>query len=106
MSNVTTTSSKEKSKIFETILSTPGMNEKCKIVLTISRQNILVLGRLIETGFIVESSPFKDELLTAITKESSEEFKTIHEDIFEEGRAYRFLSKIESSLTVNGSKPR
>ena len=48
MSNVTTSSNKEKSKIFETILSSPGMTEKCKIVLTISRQNILVLSRLIK----------------------------------------------------------
>lgn len=48
MSNVATAASREKLKIFETVLSSPGMNEKCKIVLTISRQNILVLGRLIE----------------------------------------------------------
>ena len=41
---------KEKSKIFETVLSSPGMNEKCKIVLMLSRQNILLLSRLIEAN--------------------------------------------------------
>ena len=40
-------SKKEKSKIFETVLSGPGM----KIVLVMSRQNILLLRRLIEAGF-------------------------------------------------------
>ena len=52
MSNVATSGSKEKSRIYQTVLSSPGMNEKCKINLMMSRQNILLLGRLIEAGFL------------------------------------------------------
>jgi len=48
MSNVVNNSEKEKSNIFETILTSPGMNEKCKINLVLSRQNIILLSRLIE----------------------------------------------------------
>ena len=96
MSNVTTAGNKEKSKIFETVLSSPGMNEKCKIVLTISRQNILVLGRLIEAGFIADNSPFKDEIMTALSRESLDEFKTIHEEILKKGELTEFYECLKS----------
>ena len=96
MSNVAIVGNNDKSKIFETILSSPGMNEKCKIVLTISRKNILVLGRLIEAGFIAENSPFKDEIMTALTKESLDEFKTIHEEILKKGELTDFYQRLKS----------
>lgn len=43
-------------KIFETLLSSPGMNEACKIVITLSRKTILILSRLVECGIDKESS--------------------------------------------------
>ena len=95
MSNVTTTVNKEKSKIFETILSSPGMTEKCKIVLTISRQNILVLGRLIEAGLITDNNTFKDEITAALSMESLDEFKTIHEEILRKGELTDFYQRLK-----------
>ncbi|HEY8690518.1 MAG TPA: hypothetical protein VIM07_14880, partial [Chitinophagaceae bacterium] len=79
MNNVAT--SKEKSKIFETVLSSPGMNEKCKINLMISRQNILLLSRLIEACLLSDKKNFDDEIISALPKESLEEFRGIHEEI-------------------------
>ena len=96
MSNVTTTGSKEKSKIFETVLSSPGMTEKCKIVLTISRQNILVLGRLIETGLITDNNAFKDEITTALSMESLDEFRTIHEEILRKAELTEFYQRLKT----------
>lgn len=52
MSSAAAIEKKEKFKIFETALSSPGMSEKCKIVLQLSRQNILLLGWLIEKSFL------------------------------------------------------
>jgi hypothetical protein len=40
-------------RIYETVLSIPGMNENIKIALTISRKNTLLLSRVIERGFWV-----------------------------------------------------
>jgi hypothetical protein len=40
-------------RIYETVLSIPGINENIKIALTISRKNILLLSRAIERGFWV-----------------------------------------------------
>lgn len=93
MSNVV---SKEKSKIFETILSSPGMNEKCKIVLLLSRQNILLLSRLIETGLLSDQQNFKDEIISVLTKESLEEFKTLHEEILRKSDLTEFYEKLKS----------
>jgi hypothetical protein len=40
-------------RIYETVLSIPGMNENVKIVLSISRKNTLLLSKAIERGFWV-----------------------------------------------------
>lgn len=95
MSNVATTSSKEKSKIFETVLSSPGMTEKCKIVLSISRQNILLLSRLIEAGLLKDKNGFDDEIISALPEESLDEFKTIHEEILRKGDLTEFYQRLK-----------
>ena len=93
MSNVV---NKEKSKIFETVLSSPGMNEKCKIVLMMSRQNILLLSRLIEAGLLSDEQAFDDEIIAALPKESVEEFKLIHEEILRKSDLTDFYQRLKS----------
>ncbi len=92
MSNV---SGKEKSKIFETVLSSPGMSEKRKIVLMLSRQNILLLSRLIETGLLTKEQRFDDEIIAALPKEFLEEFKVIHEEILNKGGLNEFYERLK-----------
>ena len=91
MSNVTT-ASKEKSKVFQTILSSPGMNKKCKVNLTLSRQNILQLSRLIEAGLLTDKNPFNDEIIAALPEGSLTEFKTIHEEILKKVELTDFMN--------------
>jgi len=93
MSNV---ANKEKSKIFETVLSSPGMTEKCKIVLMLSRQNILLLSRLIESGLLTDEQAFDDEIIAALPKESVEEFKAIHEEILRKSDLTEFYERLKS----------
>ena len=71
------------------------MTEKCKIVLTISRQNILVLGRLIEVGLITDNNTYKDEITAALSMESLDEFKTIHEEILRKGELTDFYQRLK-----------
>ena len=92
MSNV---ANKEKSKIYETVLSSPGMNEKCKIVLMLSRQNILLLSRLIESGLLTDEQAFDDEIIAALPKESVEEFKAIHEEILKRSDLTEFYERLK-----------
>jgi hypothetical protein len=88
--------SKEKIKIFETILSSPGMNEKCKISLVTSRQNILILSRLIEAGLLSGKNVFEDEIIGVFPKDSLDEIKLLHEEILKKGGLTDFYQKLKS----------
>lgn len=87
---------KEKAKIFETILSSPGMTEKCKIVLHMSRQNIILLGRLLETGFLTSKNEPTDEIISALPKEVSEELREMHTEILKKADLTEFYEKLKS----------
>lgn len=96
MSTVATTESGAKRKILETVLSSPGMSEKCKIVLPLSRQNILLLARLIEAGLLAENGGFDDEILVALPKETVDELKSVQEDILKKGNLTDFYQRLKS----------
>lgn len=93
MSNV---ANKEKSKIFETVLSSPGMTEKCKINLVMSRQNILLLSRLIESGLLTGKQAIDDEIIGALPKESLEEFRAVHEEVLRKSNLTDFYERLKS----------
>jgi len=93
---MSTAVSKEKSRIFETVLSSPGMNQKCKINLVMSRQNILLLTRLIEAGLLTDQQEIDDEIINALPKESLEEFRTVHEEILRKSNLTEFYEKLKS----------
>lgn len=86
---------KEKSKIFETILSSPGMSEKCKLVLQVSRQNVLLLSRLIEAGLLTKEQSFDDEILRSLPSAAVDEFRAIHEDILKKAELTEFYSRLK-----------
>lgn len=96
MSTLGTNSRKEKSTIYSMVLSSPGMLEICKIVLHLSRQNVLLLSRLIEAGVLAGKNNFEDEILNALPEASSNEFKIIHEDILKKSGLTDFYEKLKS----------
>lgn len=87
---------KEKSKVFETIFSSPGMAEKCKLPLQLSRQNVLLLCRLIEAGLLSKEQALQDEIIMALPSESVEEFRGIHEEILKKTELTNFYEKLKS----------
>ena len=96
MSSNSVNSTKEKTKIYETILSSPGMAGKCKISMMISRQNILLLSRLIEVGLVQGKNNFDDDIISVLTKESVEELKEIHGEILRRADRLEFYEKLKS----------
>lgn len=87
---------KEKAKVFETILSSPGMNQSCKISFKISRQNVLLLCRLIEGGVLSPTSRFDDEILNVVAEKSTSEFKIIYEEILKKADLTDFYEKLKT----------
>lgn len=87
---------KEKTRVYETILCSPGMNQKCKIVLQLSRQHVLLLGRLIEAGLLTKEQHFNDEIIQALPADPAEEFKIVHEDILKKAGLTEFYERLKS----------
>ena len=61
----------------------------------ISRQNILLLCRVIEAGLLSDHNPFEDEIIDALPKDSLSEFKLIHEEILKKGELTEFYERLK-----------
>lgn len=66
-------------KVFDTILSIPGMGEVVKIDLKMSRKNVLLLTQVIELGIAAKAED-KTGLLTSVPNEDLEELKILASD--------------------------
>ena len=95
MNSGVTNGKKEKSKVFEMILCSPGMAAQCKISLKITRQNVLVFSRLIEAGILNAKGTFDDEILGSLSEESVAEFKAVHEEILKKAGLADFYEKLK-----------
>jgi hypothetical protein len=74
----------EIAKIYETLLSIPGMNEKIKVDLRIPRKNVLFLSKIIERG--LSSKEIDDKtpgLMEIVSKETLQELILISAEILE-----------------------
>jgi len=67
-------STSDVAKVYDTILSIPGMNEMVKIDLRISRRNVLLLNSVIERGLAVKHGDDKgSNLLDTVPKDILQE---------------------------------
>ena len=87
--------SMNRTKIFETVLSSPGMQETCKIVLNPTRQTILVLARLIENGLENREENEKDEMLSFLPETSLSDLKSISEELLKKGGLVDFYQHLK-----------
>ena len=95
MSSASMNLGKEKIKIYEAVLSSPGMSEKCKIPLQLSRQTILLLSRLIEDGLKTAGNNSED-LISLLPKESVEELHTVVPELLKKSGLTEFYEKLKS----------
>ncbi len=79
-------------KVFDTILSTPGMNEMVKIDLKISRKNVLLLNHVIERGLTVENDV--SALLGSISAEGMTELKKVSEECLQKAGLVELNQKL------------
>lgn len=85
----------EKFRIYETVLSSPGMNEKCKVLLNLTRQNILLLSRIIEFGLEADKKEMKGDIISLLPVESLGEFRGIVDEILQKGGLTEFYGKLK-----------
>jgi hypothetical protein len=74
----------EVSKIYETVLSIPGMNDNVKISFSIPRKNVLLLSKIIERGLSARESDDKSlSLFDIVPKQILQELQTLPTDLLE-----------------------
>jgi len=67
-------------KVYDTILSIPGMNETVKIDLKISRKNVLLLNSVIKRGLNTKDDEKAHGLLGSIPEETLKELNALAND--------------------------
>ena len=74
----------EIAKIYETLLSIPGMNEKIKIDLRMPRKNVLFLSKIIERGLLSKETDDKTPgVLEIVSNETLQELILMSGEILE-----------------------
>jgi len=79
-------------KVFDTVLSIPGMNEVVKIDLKISRKNVLLLNRVIVRGLALEKED--TGLLASLSEEGLSELKNVSEECLQKAGLVELNQKL------------
>ena len=84
-------------KIYDTLLSIPGMCDPVKIILNIPRKNVLLLIKVIERGLSVKDADERTHIiLDMVSKESLQELLSISADLLEKAGLTEMNKKLQS----------
>jgi hypothetical protein len=89
-------SPKDVSVVYETLLSSPGMNDTVKIALSISRKNVLLLHKVIEAGLSVKEDSGQNGLLSVAGDDSLEQLKSVAEDLLSRAGLVEMNAKLNA----------
>lgn len=81
-------------KVFDTVLSIPGMSETVKIDLKISRKNVLLLNHVIMRGLSLENDT--SGLMGSISQEGLTELKNVSEECLQKAGLVELNQKLTS----------
>ena len=81
-------------KVYDTILSIPGMNETVKIDLRISRKNVLLLNHVIERGLTAKDDDKSSSLLSNVPEENLQELRTIADECLQKAGLIELSEKL------------
>ena len=81
-------------KVYDTIMSIPGMNETVKIDLRISRKNALLLNSVIERGLAVKEDEKSSNLLNTVPEETLRELREFGSDCLQKAGLTELSEKL------------
>jgi hypothetical protein len=82
--------------VYETLLTSPGMNDAVKVTLTIPRKDVLLLSKVIELGLSMKDDTSKGGLLSAVSGESLDELNTVAADLLKKAGLTEMYDKLNS----------
>ena len=83
-------------KVFDTVLSIPGMNDNVKIQLTIPRKNVLLLSKVIERGLNIKDSAEESNILDIAPKETLQELTAISDELLKKAGLIEMNEKLKT----------
>lgn len=83
-------------KVYDTILSIPGMNETVKIDFKISRKNVLLLNSVIKRGLNAKDDDKSLNLLGSIPEETLKELSSLADDCLTKAGLTELSEKLNS----------
>jgi len=88
-------SAKDVAVVYETLLTSPGMNDAVKITLNVPRRNALLLVKVIESGLTVKEDG-QTGFLSVVSKESLMELRNISTELLERAGLSNLYEKLNS----------
>jgi hypothetical protein len=83
-------------KVFDTVLSIPGMNDVVKIDLKISRKNVLLLNHVIERGLSAKENDKPSILMTSIPDENLQELRFFGDECLQKAGLIELSEKLNT----------
>ena len=68
-------------KVFDTVLSIPGMNDNVKIQLSIPRKNVLLLSKVIERGISFKDFNEENSIIDIASKQTFDELREVANEL-------------------------
>lgn len=91
-------SEKEMAKVYETLLTVPGMNEQVKIDLRLPRKTILLVVQIIESGLQTNIGDNQFAWSKTMTKEQKDELGLVVGDCLQKSGLTELSEKLKSLL--------
>lgn len=83
-------------KVYDTIMSIPGMNDSVKIDVKISRKNVLLLNSVIKRGLGVKTGDNTNNLLENMPEEALQELNAFADDCLKKADLIELSEKLKS----------
>ncbi len=87
---------KDVAKVYDTILSIPGMNDKVKNDLRISKKHVLLLNPILERGLVAKAGETNPGLLSIAPAETLQELKAIADDFLQKAGLIELSKKLNN----------
>lgn len=83
-------------KVFDTVLSIPGMNDNVKNQLSIPRKNVLLISKVIERGLTVKADKETNNILDIAPKETVQELAAISDELLKKAGLIEMNEKLKT----------
>ena len=87
-------STKDITIVYETLLSSPGMNEPVKIALNLSRKNVLLLAKVIELGLANKEANGEQGIVGVADKDALADLTAISAELLNKAGLQEMNSKL------------